>query len=311
MRNVPYLRVVVTTQCPLGCDFCHAEGEPPTSTDRATALATREVVDLVGVAIASGVRKVKFLGGEPLARRDLPEIIAGIRALDGDVDLSLITAGAVDRRRLDACFAAGLSRANLSMHGFGLPAFLARTHSSPIAFKLREQLIEALFEYGRFLKLNYVYTGQDDEADLAELLTWAASRPVVVGVLDELSSGLGPQGVREALLRLRGPASSERIEPDPFSLPTHRLHWDDGLEVEVKSSRLGQLAPWRACGTCPKRATCAEGIHAVRLSTQGELRPCLDRPDLGVDLGALLRSAGPSVVRTAWSHFMETQLACG
>ena len=86
--------------------------------------------------------------------------------------------------------------------------------------------------------------------------------------------------------------ADSRPEPDPASLPTERLSWGDGLVVEVKDHRLGDVAPWKACTGCPKRARCGEGIHAVRLSHTGVLRPCMDRPDLGVDLRAASTSGG-------------------
>lgn len=297
---VPYLRVIVTTRCPLACTYCHAEGAPP---DANGELPLDELVALLNVAFERGVRKIKLLGGEPLARRDLPELIAAV-ARPG-LDLSLITSGAVRAERVDACFAAGLTRANLSIHGWTPEAFAARAQR-PHAFALRAAVIERLLAHERFLKLNYVWRGRDDDDDLGALLGWAAGRPVTVGLLDELSLGLGHRPLLDALARLRGPWASAAVEPDPHSLPTTLLRWEDGLSVEVKDHRLGDVAPWKACATCPLRARCGEGVHALRLSHTGELRPCMDRPDLGTDLRAALRTGDPA---THWTRFLETACA--
>ncbi len=256
---------------------------------------------MLHAGLDNGIRKLKFLGGEPLLRADLPEVIASLRHRDPGIDLSMITGGAVPIARLDACFEAGLSRANLSIHGWSLEAFAARTGRGQPAWKLRQATLARLLEGGRFLKLNFVWRNAADDADLAALLDVAAGLPVVVSVLDDLGDpDLGPRVIQQTLHRLRGAPQNRRAEPDPHSLPTLRLRWADGLEVEVKDHHLGQEAPWRACGTCPKRADCREGIHALRLSHDGRLRPCMDRPDLGLDLRSLPQAAGPQAASRAW-----------
>jgi cyclic pyranopterin phosphate synthase len=292
MSRVPsYLRVVVTARCSLACAYCHQEGDPATA--MAGGLDTERLLALLDVALDQGIRKLKLLGGEPLLRRDLPAVIAHLRGRAPHLDLSLITGGAVDPARLDACFDAGLSRANLSVHGWSLEAFRARTARGAPQHAQRQRVLEALLRRGRFLKLNYVWRGPADDADLAGLLDHAAGLPVVVSVLDDLSDpGLSAAQVLAALTRLRGLAAASALEEDPHSLSTLRLRWSDGLEVEVKDQRLGAVAPWSPCGACPARARCREGIWALRLSHDGRLRPCMDRPDLGVDLlGALGRGA--------------------
>ncbi|MFN7146350.1 MAG: radical SAM protein, partial [Myxococcota bacterium] len=289
-------------RCTLACPYCHAEGDLAVD-DAAGGLPRDVLVPLLAAGLANGVRKLKFLGGEPLMRRDLPDVIRDVRALAPDLDVSLITAGAVDVARLDACLAAGLSRANLSIHGWTPAAFAERTRR-PLAYGLRARVLERLLAEGRFLKLNYVWRGPHDDTDLAGLLAWAAGKPVVVGLLDELSLGLGAAPLRDALVRLRGPWADARPEPDPASLPTERLSWADGLVVEVKDHRLGDVAPWTACAACPKRAACGEGIHALRLTHTGTLRPCMDRTDLGVDLRAALASGGTAAAAEAWRGFV-------
>ena len=117
MSRLPsYLRVVVTARCSLACSYCHMEGDP--AGGEAGGMSTSDLHALLEAACNNGIRKLKFLGGEPLLRRDLPEIIGRLRALHPDLDISLITGGAVPLSRLDACLEAGLTRANLSIHGW-------------------------------------------------------------------------------------------------------------------------------------------------------------------------------------------------
>lgn len=292
-----YLRVVVTPRCPLACHYCHLEGDPASN----RTLPTEALLTLIRAGLEVGVRKIKYLGGEPLVRADLPRIIAQVFAWDETVDQSIITSGAIVPSRLEACLKAGLSRANLSIHGWDKDTF-AKRRGTAQQHEWRAQNLKLLLDAGRPLKLNYVWGGPEDDADLNGLLNWAAGQPLVVNVLDDLGKNLGASDILDALARLRGAWLESWEEPDPYSLSTLRLRWADGLTVEVKDQRLGTVAPWKACQACPKKSVCKEGIHAVRLTHDGRLQPCMDRPDLAINLRSL--SAEPEITQ-AWKHFLE------
>lgn len=307
MQPIPtYLRVVITTRCPLACSYCHMEGDPA-QPGVAGGLPLDEWIPLLHAGLDNGIRKLKFLGGEPLVRRDLPEIIAALRQRDPALDISIITSGAVPRERIDACFAAGLSRANVSVHGF-LPDAFARRGGVARTLVLRSAFLDALLEHGRPLKLNYVYSGPQDEDDLAALLAFCRGLPLVINLLDDLSRpDLSHRSLVEVLERLVGPVQGMRREPDPHSLDTLHLLYG-GLEIEIKDRQLGEQAPYHACGSCSLRRSCREGIHALRLSHTGVLRPCMDRPDLGLQLLPILAAGGQEAVAAAWWHHVRALL---
>lgn len=302
-RRPTYLRTVVTTRCPMRCTYCHMEGDPGGSRPRLLDTATLNAA--LRVAARAGIEKFKFLGGEPLVRADMPQVVAALRAEAPAADLSVITAGVTLPGALPDCVGAGLDRANLSVHGFDLPAF-TRRGGNLRTWQQRNETLKWLVAEGRPLKLNYVLSGPEDHEDLAALLDWAASQPVVVNVLDDLSDpAASAQTVADTLRRLHGPEALAEVVPDPHSLPTTHLVWADGLRVEVKDQRLGDLAPWGACQTCPQRPQCREGIYALRLSHDGHLRACMDRPDLALDLLTLLQTEGEAAALTAWVGFVD------
>lgn len=305
MRRPSYLRVVATTACPLSCSYCHAEGD--WQVDGARRRLPADVLGrCLAVAAAAGVRKVKFLGGEPLARPDLPAIVGALRARAPGADLSVITSGVLGVETARAVFTAGLDRMNVSIHGW-TPSALARRGGRGDAHARRQQLLDWLVERGSPVKLNYVLAHGTDLDDVEAVLDWAAARPVVVNLLDDLRD---PRASAELLIdtvgRLRGPWVECWQDDDPDSLPTTRLRWRDGLVVEVKTSQLGQVAPWTACASCPARPRCREGIFALRLTHDGRLQTCMDRPDLALPLAALLASdAGHDAALAAWTSFVS------
>lgn len=307
MRPPTYLRTVVTTACPLSCDYCHMEGDPHQA-GTARKLESDVLDACLQVAAAVGIRKFKFLGGEPLVRRDLPARIERLRALAPSADLSIITSGVAAVSTVEDLFRAGLDRMNVSIHGFALPAFAARSRLPQRHHEQRAQVLAFLLSLRRPLKLNYVYSGPADDEDLKALLAWAATLPVIVNVLDDLGNvALGPSALLQTLQRLRGPWIEQYAELDTDSLPTTRLRFRDGLTVEIKTEHLGTVAPWRDCSNCSARARCREGIYAVRLTHRGFLQLCMDRPDLSFSLVEALKS-GQDAAAHAWREFVAERL---
>ncbi len=297
MKLPTYLRVVATTRCNLRCGYCHMEGDPHLA-GTASELPTARLIASLHAAALAGVKKFKFLGGEPLLRRDLPAVIAALRAVAPDADISLITAGAVPVPRLAEAYEAGLSRANVSIHGWTRLCLAASLRMAG-GYELRQALLAFAIDEARRrgvpIKLNYVWTGERDREDLATFLDWAARQPVLVNVLDDLTQDLSWEVIAEVLTSLRGPHREEHRVDDPHSLPTLLRVWDDGLRVELKHQRLGGVAPYAACTGCEKRAQCKEGIVALRLTHRGALLPCMDRDDLGFALAEYAAANGPAL----------------
>ncbi len=304
-KAVSYLRVVLTEACPLSCPYCHEEGGFSGGSGGTRGLSPKDLLRAVSACVGAGVRKVKFLGGEPFLYRGLHEVVSALRRRHPVLDISAISSGVVRRSVLDRCIQAGLTRCNVSVHGwrpgdFAIRGGTARMHRRRAAFLGR------LMELGALLKVNYVYTGRMVEEDLAELLEWAADKPLVVGLLDDLSNAeLGPQVLEQVLAGLRGTPERRLIDEDPHSLSTTHLLWSDGLRVEIKDQHLGDVAPWRACDRCPKRGICREGVFAVRLSPTGRLQLCMDRPDLSIDVRSLPGSDVATLGEAITRHFQK------
>ncbi len=302
-----YLRVVATTRCNYRCGYCHMEGDPHV-TGTSPELPTERLVPCLEAAAKAGVRKFKFLGGEPFLRRDLAAVIAGLRSAAPDADLSVITAGAVPVERLREAYAAGLTRVNVSIHGWGREA-LAQNLGARGGWEQRAVFLDVAVSEavrrGVPIKLNYVWSGEHDRDDLAAFLDAVARWPVVVNVLDDLSQDLSWRVLARVLEALRGPHEHERVVDDPHSLPTLLRTWRDGLRVELKHERLGEVAPFDACGSCEQRPRCKEGILALRLTHRGMLQPCMDRPDLGFPIADYVAANGPDLGAMLWRRVVE------
>ncbi len=296
-----YARIVVTKRCSLRCTFCHREGTPESTAGRAMSLPCAEAV--AGALARLGFRKIKLLGGEPLVMAEVVEVVRCLRRAMPTADLSAISNGAVEPARLRGCVEAGMNRLNVSVHGWS-PEALGHNGGKACHYAWRQENLAWIMRRALPLKLNYVVSEDSNFEDLNGLLSWAADKPVVVGVLNDLNQpGFGSEALLALLRELRPGRPVARVEEDVDSLSTRRLSWPDGLEVEVKDQRLGAVAPWRHCDGCPARARCGEGIFAVRVDPDGALRLCMDRPELRSD--AWSPGEGAAALAERWGAFIE------
>src|SRR5271157_2247621 len=110
MPNPLALIAEITHRCPLHCVYC---SNPLELTSRQEELATADWLRVFGEAAALGVLHLHLTGGEPLARADLAEMIAGARK--SCLYSNLITSGiGLSRERLAQLAEAGLDHIQLS-----------------------------------------------------------------------------------------------------------------------------------------------------------------------------------------------------
>jgi pyrroloquinoline quinone biosynthesis protein E len=106
----PYaLLAEITYRCPLHCPYC----SNPTQARNNHELTTDEWKRVIREAAALGVLQIGFSGGEPLARRDLAELVRAAR--EANLYTNLITSGiGLDDDRVGALRDAGLDSVQLS-----------------------------------------------------------------------------------------------------------------------------------------------------------------------------------------------------
>jgi cyclic pyranopterin phosphate synthase len=108
------LRISVTDKCNYRCSYCMPLGKYEW-VDRKEILTYEEITRLARIFISLGVEKIRLTGGEPLLRRDLDRLVAGLCKLEGLKDLSLTTNGSLLPESAQALAAAGLKRINVSL----------------------------------------------------------------------------------------------------------------------------------------------------------------------------------------------------
>ena len=261
------LRVSVTDRCNLRCTYCMPErGLPWLPTEQ--VLSDSELVRLVGVFVGLGVRQVRLTGGEPLLRPSLPDIVAGIAALDPRPTIALTTNGVGLARVAGPLARAGLDRVNVSLDTVSRQQFAALTRRDRHVEV--EKGLAASAEAGLApLKVNAVVMRGVNDDGVADLLEWCLDRGYELRFIEQMPldaqhgwdrvSMVTAAEVRE---RLSGRFTLTPLpEADRGSAPAQRFLIDGGPHTVGLIASVSE--PF--CGSCDR----------VRLTADGQVRNCL------------------------------------
>ncbi|KOC59289.1 Molybdenum cofactor biosynthesis protein 1 [Habropoda laboriosa] len=113
-RRHTYLRISITERCNLRCLYCMpAEGVKLTKNDG--ILRIEEIIKIAHLFVNEGVSKIRLTGGEPTVRKDIVDIIAGLKQLSGLKQVAITTNGLTLTRQLPSLQRAGLDAINISL----------------------------------------------------------------------------------------------------------------------------------------------------------------------------------------------------
>jgi cyclic pyranopterin phosphate synthase len=248
-------------------------------------LTFEEIERAARVFIELGVGKLRITGGEPLVRRNLPDLIAMLAALrqpDGDpLDLTLTTNGSALRALARPLADAGLGRVTVSLDSLDDAVFGAM---NGIDFPVARVLdgIDAALEAGLTpVKINMVVRRGVNESSVLPMAEWARQTGVTLRFIEYMdvghSNGWRLDEVVSAEELVTTISSRWPITALEASYPGEvagRWSYDDGRgEIGIISS---VTKPF--CGDCTR----------ARLSAEGQLYTCLFSAS-GHDVRAQLR----------------------
>lgn len=184
-----YLRLSVTDKCNLRCVYCMPEEGLPFFPDE-QVLSKEEIIQLVAHFAQLGIRKVRLTGGEPLLRRDILEIVAGIRSIPEIQDIAITTNGLALPRLAKPLKEAGLDRLNISLDTFDTDCYREMTRGGQLARVLKG--IEAAAQQGfKAIKLNTVVIQGQNQHELVDFLRYTLDHPVNVRFIEFMPIGGG------------------------------------------------------------------------------------------------------------------------
>ena len=277
-RKIEYLRLSVTDKCNLRCFYCMPSGFKDFETP-SNWLTFDEIERVVGAFGELGVNRIRLTGGEPLVRKNLPELAARISALPGIDDLSLSTNATLLEQQAEALYAGGIRRINVSLDTMNAEQFADITGGGRLDQVLRG--LDKSRDVGFSpIKINMVVMKDTCLDDYQRILEYCMENGFTLRFIETMPMGAPGRDASDQYMSID--VVKESLAKQYNLLPglmtgggPARYYRIDGTDFEV-----GFITPisQHFCESC----------NRVRLSVDGTIYLCLGQDDK-LELRPLLR----------------------
>ena len=277
-RKIEYLRLSVTDKCNLRCFYClpkrFKKFEQPEHW-----LSFNEIERLIRIFSELGVERVRITGGEPLVRKNLPELVHRLEVLPGVTDLSLSTNAVLLSSQAHELHEAGISRINVSLDTLRSDRFTKITGGK--LEPVMEGLKAASSAGFQPVKINMLALKDVNDDEFEDMVEFCLVNDFTLRFIETMPIGTPGRNASKQYLDLGivERQLGKRFELIPGIMPGG----GPARYVQVKGTdlRIGFITPisQHFCETC----------NRVRLSVDGTLYLCLGQ-EHKYELRPLLRS---------------------
>ncbi len=273
-RPIVCLRISVTSECSLRCFYCHKENQEP----QKRHLTIEEIGLICRAASGIGIRKVKITGGEPLLRHDIDKVVLAISSTPGIEEVSMTTNGILMAPRAADLVRAGLKRANIS-----LPSINPQTYQKVTGTAQQDELlgnlnkvlggIDAAVAAGLSpVKINMVVLRGLNHHEIPKMIEFVQEKGAILQLIELQNLGIDRDLYNRYHDNLQ---STEKWLTERASKIETRHHSQNRKRYTISGTEVEVVRPMdneSFCAACTK----------IRVSADGEIRPCLMRTDNSV-----------------------------
>jgi len=291
-RPLGNLRVSVTDRCNLRCAYCMPEADYAWL-PREEILSFEELARLVRVFTSLGVARLRLTGGEPLVRRDLPDLVRLLAEGGSLRDLALTTNGVLLQDLARPLRAAGLHRLTVSLDTLDAARFRALTR-----FDLHARVmagLEAAAGAGFLsLKVDSVIVRGVNDDEVGDLLAYGRALGAEVRFIEYMDVGGATRWslrdvvtADEILERVAGAFGAPLALPPDGAAPARRYRLADGTTFGIIASTTRPF-----CAACDRSRLTADGLWYLCLYAAAgtDLRGPLRRGASDEEIRSLIRS---------------------
>ncbi|MDH5182821.1 MAG: GTP 3',8-cyclase MoaA [Gammaproteobacteria bacterium] len=290
-RSIEYLRLSVTDQCDLRCFYCMPKGfkdyqEPE------HWLSFDEIERVMRIFGELGTKRIRLTGGEPLVRKQLPQLASRLAALPGIEDLSLSTNATRLSKHAVTLKQAGISRINVSLDTLKPERFTEITSGK--LDKVLAGLMAAKAAGLYPIKINMVVMKGINDDEVEDIVAFCIEHGFTLRFIETMPVGDTGRNAADLFVDLKEIKQrlEQRFELVPGMMPgggPARYSRVAGSDINI-----GFITPMSQhfCDTC----------NRVRLSVDGTLYMCLGQ-EHKFELRPLLRAGiSDEELKTAIRH---------
>jgi cyclic pyranopterin phosphate synthase len=276
-RRIEYVRLSVADKCNLRCFYCLPDGfrgfEQPEHW-----LNFDEIERVISAFTELGVARVRITGGEPLVRKNLPQLAKQLKGLPGLDDLSLSTNAVLMHRYAGQLHEAGITRINVSLDTLQADRFRQITGGD------LQPVIDGLMAAKQAgfspVKINMVAMKGVNDDEFEAMVEFCLEHDFTLRLIETMPVGATGTLASNHYLDLK--EVKQQLEKRFELIPGVMPGGGPARYLQVKNTRLriGFITPisQHFCATC----------NRVRLAVDGTLYLCLGQDDK-YELRPLLR----------------------
>ncbi|WP_298301216.1 GTP 3',8-cyclase MoaA [Hydrotalea sp.] len=260
-RKHTYLRISLTDNCNLRCFYCMPAADY-TFMPSAQLMQPNEIEALAKIFVQQGVTKIRLTGGEPLVRKDAPQIIALLSALP--VTLTITTNGIRVHAFMDVFKAAGITSVNISLDTLQKEKFQQLTRRDE--YERVKANIDLLLQHNFKVKVNAVVVKGVNDNELLDFVAWTQHIPIDVRFI-EFMPFEGNQWKSDKLVTW-----AQMLETISKTYSITPIDCD--VHDTSKQYRVENFAGTFAVISTMSAPFC-EGCNRIRLTADGKMKNCL------------------------------------
>ncbi|MCH1624908.1 GTP 3',8-cyclase MoaA [Fredinandcohnia quinoae] len=283
-RPLRDLRISVTDQCNFRCSYCMPKeifGDDYQFLKQGELLSFSEIESLTRSFVKLGVKKIRLTGGEPLVRKDMPELVERLNRIEGIEDIALTTNGVYLPKYAQQLKAAGLQRVNISLDAMEEDIFKSMNGRS-VGVKPIISGINAAVDAGLHVKMNMVVRKGVNDSQILPVARFFKEKGITLRFIEFMDVGttngwnfdqVVPKKIIHDMIHQEMPL--EPVDAEYFGEVAKRYRYvGTNTEIGFISSVTESF-----CSSCTR----------ARISADGKLYTCLFATS-GHDLRQLVRS---------------------
>lgn len=263
-RKHTYLRISLTERCNLRCSYCMPEEGVPLL-PKEHLMTADEIFEISKLFVEAGVNKIRFTGGEPLLRKDFPQILESLASLP--ISMSITTNGITIDRYIDLLKKYKVKTINLSLDTLDAVKFKKITFRD--YFQRVYDNIFKLIDERFHVKINVVLMKGVNEDEIVDFINFTKQHPVTVRFI-EFMPFEGNEWKREKTVSYNEVLEHVNNHFDKDTI----IRLQDAPHDTTKNFKIeGHLGSFGIIGTVtnPFCDTC----NRIRLTANGQLKNCL------------------------------------
>jgi cyclic pyranopterin phosphate synthase len=278
-RKIEYVRLSVTDRCDLRCFYCIPQ-EFKGFEEPEHWLTFDEIERTIAAFADLGIEKIRITGGEPLVRKNVPDLARRLSAISGVNDLSLSTNAVQLSRHAKALHEANVSRINVSLDSLNPQRFKEITNGGKLE-KVLSGLMAAKEVGFHPIKINMVVMKGVNHDEVQNMVNFCIEHDFTLRFIETMPMGDTGRNASNHYLSLD--VVKEQLQQQFELIPGVMPGGGPARYMQVAGTdlRIGFITPisQHFCETC----------NRVRLSADGTLYLCLGQDDK-VELRPLLRA---------------------